>query len=84
VRTRAGRRFVDAPEVRRISTTVVTLGIANSDVTEADWDAVIASLKRAFVRDELTVDELGQRVEAVHASQTLDQLAAALEGLTLA
>ena len=32
VRTRAGRRFVDAPEVRRISRGVVVLGITTADV----------------------------------------------------
>ena len=107
VRTPVGRRFVDAPDVRRVSQDVVTLGIAASDVqcpaadraggrdgvpaarwdrtdvTEADRDAVIDSLKRAFVRDELSADELGRRVETAHTAETLDELDAALSGLSV-
>ncbi len=105
VRTRAGRRFVDAPEVRRISGGAVTLGITASDVenpgddcrriyglpearhdrvdaTEADRDEVIESLKRAYVRDELTTDQLGERVATAHTAQTLDELDAALADLS--
>lgn len=105
VRTPAGRRFVDAPDVRRISTAGVTLGLASSDVetpavdrtarrrgapaarwgrtevTEADRDAVIDSLKGAFVEDKLTPEELGRRVETAHVAKTLDELDAALAGL---
>lgn len=107
VRTPVGRRFVDAPDVRRVSQRAVTLGIAASDVqcpaadrtggrdgvpaarwgrtevTEADRDAVIDSLKRAFVRDELSADELGRRVETAHVAETLDELDASLSGLTV-
>lgn len=107
VGTRVGRRFVDAPEIRRISPGGVTLGIAASDVecpvtdsptsrdgvpgarwdriavTEADRDAVINSLKTAFIGDELTADELAQRVEIAHVAETLEQLDTALADLTL-
>jgi hypothetical protein len=34
VRTGAGKRFVDAPEVRRISGGAVTLGVAVADVEQ--------------------------------------------------
>jgi hypothetical protein len=104
VRTGAGKRFVDAPEVRRISGGAVTLGITLDEVerpaaegqhrygipaarygrtavTEADRDAVIDALKRAYVRDELTADELGERVAIAHDAQTLDELDGALAGL---
>lgn len=105
VRTRVGARFVDAPEVRRISTEAVVLGIAASDVespdidprhgrdgipgarwdrtaaTEADRDAVVNALKLAFVTDEVTVEQLAQRVEAAHMAQTLEQLDAAVSDL---
>lgn len=104
VRTPAGRRFVDAPEVRRISRGAVTLGVTAGDVeapgsaaprvyglpearyqrvhaTEADRDEVIDALKRAYVDDRLTTDELGERVSTVHLAETLDQLDAALAGL---
>jgi hypothetical protein len=97
VRTQAGRRFVDAPEVRRISRGAVTLGVTVADVespgtdavhaygmpqarhgrvhaTEADRDEAIESLKRAYVRDELTTDELGERVARAHLAETLVEL----------
>jgi Domain of unknown function (DUF1707) len=107
VRTPVGRRFIDAPEVRRLSARAVTLGIAAGDVecpatdtkyrrgrvpgarwdrtqaTEADRDAVVDSLKVAFVRDELSVDELAHRVEAAHVAERLDQLDAVLADLSL-
>jgi Domain of unknown function (DUF1707) len=103
VRTRAGKRFVDAPEVRRISQGVVTLGITvdevelpavdrkgrdgapaarndRSEVTEADRDAVIDALKRAYVRDDLTTEELSERVAIAHDAETLDRLEAVMPG----
>jgi hypothetical protein len=105
VRTRAGRRFVDAPEVRRISQGAVTLGItiieveqaatgesgrygapvARHDrvqVTEADRDACIEALKRAYVRDELTTEELAERVAVAHLAETLDHLDEVLRDLS--
>jgi Domain of unknown function (DUF1707) len=101
VRTDSGRRFVDAPEVRRISRGAVTLGVTAADVrspgadgkrvyglpqarhdrvhaTEADRDEAIDSLKRAYVRDELTTEELGERVSIAHLAETLDELDAVL------
>src|SRR5437763_15345757 len=100
VDTPAGRRFVDAPEVRRISRGAGTLGVTTADVqspgadgprvygipearfgrvhaTEADRDEVIDSLKRAFVEDQLTTEEPGERVSITHLAETLDQLDAA-------
>ncbi len=105
VRTRVGRRFVDAPDVRRISQGAVTLGITivevehpaadahgrqgapaarygRTAVTEADRDAVIDALKRAYVRDDLTIAELGGRVTIAHLAETLEHLDAALDDLT--
>ena len=106
LKTRSGRRFVDAPEVRRISSGAVALGITVSDVqdpgadavrrygvpearsgrtevTEADRDAAVACLKRAFVDDHLTVDELAERVGSAHAAEGLDELDRAVAGLPL-
>jgi hypothetical protein len=105
VRSHAGKRFVDAPEVRRISAGAVTLGITVADVvrdgedcqhfygmraarygrtevTEADRDEVIDALKAAYVNDDLTTDQLGERVAIAHLAQTLDDLHAALADLT--
>jgi hypothetical protein len=104
VRTRAGKRFVDAPEVRRISKRAVTLGITvaevehpaddvrgrdgvpaarygRTEVTEADRDAVIDALKQAYMRDDLTTEELGERVAVAHVAESLDQLDAVLADL---
>jgi hypothetical protein len=106
VRTRAGKRFVDAPEVRRISQGAVTLGITveevehaspgarriygvpfdrhdRTDVTEADRDEVVDCLKRAYVRDELTTDQLSDRVGIAHTAETLDQLDTALADVSI-
>lgn len=106
VRTRAGTRFVDAPEVRRIAGGAVVLGITATDVeqppldsgrahrvpqarhdrvdvTEADRDHAIDALKRSYVRDELTTDELGERVALAHLAETLEELGAALANLTV-
>jgi hypothetical protein len=91
--TPAGKRFVDAPEVRRISGGAVTLGITvvevehpaakgkgrygvpvarygRTDATEADRDAVIDALKRAYVHDDLTTEELGERVTNPHLAES--------------
>jgi hypothetical protein len=104
VRTPAGRRFVDAPEVRRIAGGAVTLGITVADVatpgadgprmygvpaarigrtevTEADRDEAVECLKRAYVRDDLTTDDLGDRVAVVHLAETLEALDDAVTGL---
>lgn len=104
VGTRAGKRFVDAPEVRRISGGAVTLGIAVADVespdgrraygvsearydrtdaTEADRDEAIDCLKRAYVKDEPTTEELAERVAIAHVAETLDQLDAALADVSV-
>jgi len=106
VRTRAGTRFVDAPEVRRIAGGAVVLGITATDVeqppldsgrahrvpqarhdrvdvTEADRDHAIDALKRSYVRDELTTDELGERVALAQLAETLEELGAALANLTV-
>ncbi len=105
--TQVGRRFVDAPEVRRISRGVVSLGSTANEVeevaidrpgrgripaasygretlTEADRDAAIDALKRAYVRDEIAIDELAGRVATAHIAETLDELDAALSGLVVA
>jgi Domain of unknown function (DUF1707) len=104
VRTSAGKRFVDAPEVRRIFRGEVALGVTTADVeapgagarrvhgipearygrvhaTEADRDETIDRLKQAFVQDELTAEELGDRVAIAHVAETLEQLDSAIAGL---
>lgn len=104
VKTRLGRRFVDAPEVRRLSRGVVNLGstvdeieqigsgsrgrvpaaaYGRSTLTEADRDATIEALKRAYIRDEITIDELAGRVATAHIAETLEELDAALSRLTV-
>jgi hypothetical protein len=106
VRTRAGPRFVDAPEVRRIAYGAVVLGITLADleepdlaamgrqgvpaagyasdrITEADRDAAITVLKRAFVRDLLSTDELGDRVAAAHVARMPEELDAVIADIEL-
>jgi hypothetical protein len=106
VRTPAGRRFIDAPEVRRISRGAVTLGIAADEVldpasravgpkgapvarggrtvvTEADRDAAIGALKRAYVREDLTLEELADGVAIAHEAETFEELDGALRDIDL-
>jgi hypothetical protein len=104
VDTRAGRRFVDAPEVRRIARGAIALGITRADleepdpnamgragvpaagyasdeITEADRDAAITALKRAYVRGELTMEDLGDRVASAHIADAPEQLDAVISDL---
>lgn len=106
VNTRRGRRFIDAPEVRRISRGVVNLGSTADEIeqvtvasrgrgrvpaagygrevlTEDDRDAAVSALKRAYVSDEIDIDELAGRVATAHIAETLDELDAALSGLAV-
>jgi uncharacterized protein DUF1707 len=55
-----------------------------TDVTEADRDEVIEALKQAYVRDELTTDQLGDRVAVAHLAETLDELDKALADVDIA
>ncbi len=107
VQTRAGLRFVDAPEVRRLARGVVNLGstideaecadpaqrgrgraraasYGRDDLTEADRGAAIEALKRAYVRDEIDIDELAGRVATAHVAENLAELDSALSGLLVA
>lgn len=43
-------------------------------VAEADRDAVIEVVKRAFVRDELSIEQLANRVGVAHVATRLDEL----------
>jgi len=49
-------------------------------VTEDDRDAAINALKRAFVADAFSTEELGERVAIAHLAETLDELDEALAG----
>jgi len=71
VTTRAGDRFVDAPEVRRI-----THGIRRDRLlaTDDDRSVAITQLKIAFVESRLTVEELERRVESAHRASQLREL----------
>ena len=55
-----------------------------TDVTEADRDEAIDCLKRAYVRDELTTDELAERVAIAHVAEKLEQLDTALADISVA
>src|SRR3954471_1781830 len=45
--------------------------IGRTEVTEADRDEAV---ERAYVRDDLTTDDLGDRVAVVHLAETLEAL----------
>ena len=95
VSTRAGKRFVDAPEVRRIESDRVELSITcddceapglttyvgvpvarppRNDIGDADRREAIDALKYADVHGRLTVEELGDRCEAVYTVTTPGEL----------
>jgi uncharacterized membrane protein len=77
VSTRAGRRFVDAPEVRRISIRAVTLGVAAVDVENPGSEA---SSRRYGVpaarwdRTEVTEADRDAAIEALKAAFVTDEL----------
>jgi hypothetical protein len=79
VSTRAGDRFVDAHEVRRISDRAVTLGVAAVDVEEPDPDA---SSRRygmpcaRWDRTDVTEADRDAAVEALKAAFVTDELTA--------
>lgn len=54
-----------------------------TDATEADRDEAIDCLKRAYVKEELTTEELAERVAIAHVAETLDQLDAALADVSV-
>src|SRR5215213_7493428 len=54
-----------------------------TNVTEADRDEVIACLKRAYVDDELTTDQLSERAGIAHLAATLEELDAALADVSI-
>jgi hypothetical protein len=86
VATAHGRRFVDAPEVGRMTTASVHLTntrddvlarrFAHTAVSDTDREEAIAALKQAYVDDRLTADELGDRIERCYDCTTLDELQA--------
>jgi truncated hemoglobin YjbI len=54
-----------------------------TNVTEADRDEVITCLKRAYVDDELTTDQLSERVGIAHLAATLEELDAAVADVSI-
>jgi hypothetical protein len=76
VDTRAGRRFVDAPEVRRVSGGAVTLGVTASDVEEPGKGAPKVYGVVAARHDRTTVTEADRdaAVEALKSAFVADRL----------
>jgi hypothetical protein len=110
--TPAGRRFVDAHEVRNVVGGVVELEITSAEVASGDpkpprsrriprrglrrllgatelvpgtsWgrtraadgdrEAAVDALKRAFIADRLTLDDLAETVARAHEAETLGEL----------
>jgi hypothetical protein len=76
VRTRVGRRFVDAPEVRRISRGAVTLGTTVDEVeSPATGDARVHGVPAArYGRTEVTEADRDAVIEALKGSYVRDEL----------
>jgi hypothetical protein len=90
VRTSAGERFVDAPEVARIGTDCVHLANTVDDVharrpshagvTERDRREAIDALKRAYVGDRIDANELGDLIKAAYEAGSVEELERVLPG----
>jgi len=90
VRTGQGHRFVDAPEVERLSTACVHLANTVDDVharrpshagvSERDRREAIEALKRCYVEDRLDAAELGDRVKAAYGATSVEELERLLPG----
>jgi hypothetical protein len=76
VRTRAGRRFVDAPDVRRISGGAVTLGIAAADVEQpGEGTATVYGMPAArHDRTEVTEADRDAAIAALKSAFVADRL----------
>jgi hypothetical protein len=76
VRTRAGRRFVDAPEVRRLSGGAVTLGVTCNDVEEPGPDCArcYGVPVARHDRTEVTEADRDEVIEALKAAYVTDVL----------
>jgi hypothetical protein len=82
VRTTAGRRFVDAPEVRRIRPAVVELSIARHDVEHPGEPRVLGAHQARHGRDEVTDDDREAVIEALKLAFVADAIDA--DGLAAA
>jgi Domain of unknown function (DUF1707) len=76
VETDAGKRFVDAPEVRRISGGAVTLGVTVGDVEQPGTDArkVYGLLQARHDRTEVTEDDRDAVIDALKSAYVDDRL----------
>jgi hypothetical protein len=76
VKTRAGSRFVDAPEVRRIYTDVVELSITCADCEAPGLTTVDGVPEAAWGRTELTEEDVHEAVDALKRAYVDDRLSA--------
>jgi hypothetical protein len=76
VRTRAGERFVDAPEVRRISGGAVTLGVTVVDVESpgARGPRVYGLPEARFDRADVTEADRDEAIDALKSAFVADAL----------
>jgi len=75
VRTEAGDRFVDAPEVRRISDGAVTLGSTVDEVLEPAGDRRVGGVPAArYGRTHVTENDRDAVVEALKRAYIEDEL----------
>jgi hypothetical protein len=76
VKTHAGSRFVDAPEVRRIRSDVVELSITCADCEAPGVTTVDGVPAARWGRAELTSDDIREAVEALKRAYVDDRLTA--------
>ena len=76
VSTRAGRRFVDAPEVRRIRTDVVELSITCADCEAPGLTSPVGVPAARWGRSEITDADRREAIEALKHAYVHDRLTA--------
>jgi hypothetical protein len=76
VSTRAGSRFVDAPEVHRIYTDVVELSITCADCESPGLTTVDGVPEAVWGRTQTTDDDVREAIEALKRAYVNDRLTA--------
>ena len=76
VTTRAGSRFVDAPEVRRIRSDIVELSITCGDCEAPGLSTIDGVPAARSGRTEITEDDIHEAVEALKRAYVDDRISA--------
>lgn len=76
VKTRAGSRFIDAPEVRKIRTDLVELSITCADCEATGLTSPVGVPAARYGRTEMTEADRREAIEALKYSYVNDRLTA--------